>query len=79
MSNAGSATLEIHRIDVTGPNHEEFSQTNNCGVFLVGGSTCMIQVKFRAVKTGFRRAKIVVTDNAAGSPHGFIVTGTGTK
>ena len=79
MSNAGSATLEIHRIDVTGPNHEEFSQTNNCGVFLVGGSACMIQVKFRPVKTGFRRAMVVVTDNAAGSPHRFIVTGTGTK
>lgn len=77
LSNIGSATLKVSGVDVDGANANDFSEVNNCGASLLGGSTCIIQVKFKPVRTGTRRATIRITDNALGSPHSIDVTGRG--
>lgn len=79
LSNDGSSTLLISSIGFAGPNAEDFSQTNDCGTSLAAGATCIIQVTFRPSKRGARSARLVITDNAAGSPHGFRLTGIGVE
>ena len=66
--------MSIASISSTG----DFTQTNNCGTGLSGGGgTCTIQITFTPTTIGARTDEISIADNAPGSPHQIIVTGTG--
>jgi hypothetical protein len=68
LTNTGTANLGIDNIGVTGPDAEEFSQTNNCGKLLAPNASCTITVTFAPTNVGTATASISITDNAAGSP-----------
>lgn len=78
LSNPGTAALAITTISVTGTSASSFGQTNTCGSSLAAGSTCIITVTFTPGSTGSLAAAISVADNATGSPHTAVLTGTGT-
>lgn len=78
LSNTGTASLSITGITIGGTNPGDFSQTNNCGSSLAGGSSCTINVVFKPTVTGSRAATLQVADNVAGSPQTVALAGTGT-
>lgn len=81
-TNNGNATLTIASIAVAG----EYTQTNNCGMgagntfpsTLAAGASCTINVSFAptTLPGGARNGTLTATDNAAGSPHNVMLTGT---
>ena len=74
LINAGSAALSITSIKA-GAN---FAATDTCGTLVPpAGGNCFIQVTFTPVTLGSATDQITIIDNAAGSPHRVIVTGTG--
>ncbi len=77
LTNTGTATLKITKIQVTQPNASDFTQTNNCGTQVLAGANCTINVTFTPTTTGARSANITVTDNAANSPQKVLISGTG--
>lgn len=76
VTNTGSATLNITKVQVTQPNATDFAETNNCTKVLAGAN-CTINVEFAPTVSGARSANISVTDNAAGSPQKVLLSGTG--
>ncbi|HXM19971.1 MAG TPA: choice-of-anchor D domain-containing protein [Terriglobales bacterium] len=77
LTNSGSASLMITRIAITGTNPGEFAQTNNCKSSLPAGKSCTITVTFTPTAIGARTAYVLITDNAAGSPHNVYLLGRG--
>jgi len=74
LIDAGSEALVITSIEA-GTN---FAATDVCGTLLPpGGGNCTIQVTFTPTTPGSTTEEITINDNAAGSPHRVIVTGTG--
>jgi hypothetical protein len=65
----------ITSIAVTGANASDFSDTTTCGPPLAIGATCTFTVTFTPSGAGIRKAQIVVTDSAPGSPHVINLTG----
>jgi hypothetical protein len=77
IQNTGTATLNISGIAITGTNATSFSQTNNCGNSLMAGANCAVAVTFLPQSAGSLSALLTVSDNAAGSPQGVNLAGTG--
>ncbi len=77
LKNAGTSTLNITSIAVTGTNAASFQQLNTCGTTLAGSASCTILVDFKPTATGALTASLVVTDNSTGSPHSVALSGTG--
>jgi YVTN family beta-propeller protein len=78
LTNTGTAALSITNIGVTGANSGDYAQTNTCGSSVAANTgTCTISVTFKPTATGTRTASVTITDNAAGSPHSFSLSGTG--
>ncbi len=73
LTNTGSATLSISRIQIAG----DFSQTNNCPGNLAAGSNCSIQVTFTPTSSGSRTGTLTITDNGSNSPQAASLSGTG--
>jgi len=73
LSNAGTASLTISGVTVTG----DFAQTNTCGTSLAAGSSCTISVKFSPTATGLRSGTLSIADSATGSPQQVSLSGTG--
>jgi hypothetical protein len=73
LSNTGNAILSISSIASTG----DFTQSNNCGVSLAGGSLCSISVTFTPSIEGVRTGSLTVTDNAANPTQSIPLSGTG--
>jgi hypothetical protein len=74
LINAGSASLFITSIEA-GAN---FGATDDCGTLLPpAGGNCTIQVTFTPTTLGSTTNQITINDDAAGSPHRVVVTGTG--
>ena len=76
LTNAGSTSLTITSIVVSGANAGDFAQSNNCGSTLAAGAHCSINVTFKPSAAGTRSAAITVTDNASGSPQTATLSGT---
>ena len=76
LTNSGNATLTITSIGFTGPNANEFGQTNNCPSSLAPDNSCTIQVTFTPTAGGSATASLGVADNAPGSPQTVPITGT---
>jgi hypothetical protein len=73
LSNTGSVSLAITKIVATG----DFSQSNNCGTSLAGGSTCSISVTFTPTAVGTRTGSITITDNAVPATQSVALSGSG--
>jgi uncharacterized repeat protein (TIGR01451 family) len=78
LKNTGSASLSISSISITGTNPTDYAQTNTCGSSLAAGVSCLISVTFTPASVASFTAAVSVVDNATGSPHTVILTGTGT-
>jgi len=69
LTNTGTADLDINSIVITGPDSEEFTQTNTCGETpLAPSASCTITVTFTPTNVGNATASISINDNATGSP-----------
>ena len=77
LTNTGTSTLNVTKVQVTSPNAGDFTQTNNCTPQVLAGAFCTINVTFTPTTSGTRSANITVTDNATGSPQKVLVSGTG--
>jgi hypothetical protein len=73
LLDAGSQPLSITSIVAS----SDFAQTNTCGSAVQPGAPCTLSVTFKPTAMGTRSGAITITDNAAGSPHQFLLTGTG--
>jgi hypothetical protein len=81
LANAGTDTLKIASVVISGTNATDFKQTNTCGTGIVAGTSCTISVTFDPAAVGSRAATLTVTDNAgntAGSTQAATLAGTGT-
>ena len=77
VTNAGSATLSISSIAVTGANASSFVFANNCGASLGVGASCTVHGHFAPTATGPLYAAVTITYGAAGSPISIGLSGTG--
>src|SRR5690349_3565380 len=73
LLDAGSQPLSITSIVASG----DFAQTDDCGSTVAAGRRCRITVAFTPKGTGTRSGAVTITDNAAGTPHELVLTGTG--
>jgi hypothetical protein len=71
--NSGTGPLTITNISVTG----DFSETDNCVGVLAVNQLCTINLSFRPTDAGTRTGTLVITDDAAGSPQSFPLSGVG--
>jgi hypothetical protein len=78
LSNVGEQTLMISQISIQGSDPDDYSQTNNCGSSVAVGDSCTIQVTFKPVSKGERRATLVINDNAIGAKVSVPLSGLGT-
>jgi hypothetical protein len=74
LTNTGNAVLNITSIV---SNNSVFALTHNCGASLAAGASCTVNVTFSPTTVGTTTSSVVLTDNAAGSPHPLPVSGVG--
>jgi hypothetical protein len=77
LTNTGNATLSIKKVQITGPNGSDFTQTNNCGTSVAAGGTCTFNVVLTASWTGARSGTLTITDNASPTTQNVALSGTG--
>jgi Abnormal spindle-like microcephaly-assoc'd, ASPM-SPD-2-Hydin len=77
LANPGGSALSISNIAVSGSSATQFAQTNNCGSSVASGGNCTINITFTPATAADQAAELVITDNAAGSPHTAPLTGIG--
>src|SRR5258708_35801251 len=70
-------SLSITGIVISGLNHGDFAQTNDCGTTVAVGASCTFSVTFTPTAIGNRSAAVSITDNATGSPQQVSLAGTG--
>lgn len=73
LTNTGSAALQIEGIKA----ESGFEVTSTCGASLPPNATCEIDVSFSPVASGQVSGRVLVTDNALGTPHTIELTGSG--
>jgi hypothetical protein len=80
ITNTGNSDLTINSLIRSGTDFNQFvvgAQT--CvGVTIAPGATCTANVAFKPTSTGAKSGTLRTTDNAPGSPHTMVLTGTGT-
>jgi hypothetical protein len=77
LSNPGNGPLTISGISISGANPGDFAQTNNCGASLAVNASCTIALTFSPQSAGAFTASLSVADNAAASPQGVSLSGSG--
>jgi hypothetical protein len=75
LTNAGTATLTISGISISGANSQDFAQTNTCAGTLLMNASCQIKVTFTPSAAGTRAAALTISDSASGSPQTVALTG----
>jgi len=75
--NTGGQILTLNGIAITGASASDFAQSNTCGATLAVNANCSVSVLFTPSQAGAEQATLQVTDNAAGSPQGAALLGTG--
>jgi sugar lactone lactonase YvrE len=77
VTNSGFGNLNVTAISNSGANPAYFTHTSNCGgTPIAPGAHCTLQISFTPTAAGTFSAQLNITDNAAGSPHSFTVSGT---
>ena len=80
LRNTGSAPLTFSSpISISGSNASDFTQTDTCGSNLASGAYCSVTVTFAPLALGLRKANVVISDNAPGSPQVVPLTGPGSS
>jgi hypothetical protein len=74
LTNSGNAALTITGMTVS---PSSFSESNTCGSSLAAGARCAITVTFTPATAGAISGMLSIADNAPGSPHQVMLTGTG--
>jgi hypothetical protein len=78
LKNSGNTTMNISSIAVAGTNAADYVKGNStCAATLAASASCTTQVTFHPSSSGSRSGSLIVTDNAAGSPHSVALSGTG--
>ncbi|MTA16514.1 MAG: choice-of-anchor D domain-containing protein, partial [Actinobacteria bacterium] len=81
ITNSGTANLVYGRraVVLSGSNSSDFAiVADNCSNRSIAAArTCTVSFRFTPTSTGSRTANLVFTDNATGSPHTVVLTGTG--
>jgi len=77
LSNAGTATLNLASIYLTGTNTASFVELTTCTSTLAPAASCALYVAFAPTTTGAATASIAIADNGSGSPQTIALTGTG--
>ena len=77
VTNAGTSTLDITGIALTGFDVSSFFELNDCGPTLAPATSCVIDVAFKPATTGSLAATLTVSDNGSSSPQKVSLTGTG--
>jgi hypothetical protein len=75
LTNTGNALLFLSPPSASIP--YTFRPASNCGTTLAPGASCTINVNFSPVATGVFNGAIQINDDAPGSPHSLLVSGTG--
>jgi len=76
IGNSQTTPLEITSVAITGPSAADFAQTNNCSSLAIG-ALCTISITFTPSVAHPESAYVMITDNAAGSPHNVYLVGPG--
>jgi Ca2+-binding RTX toxin-like protein len=76
VSNSGNGPLSISGLTIAGTDFAVSSSTCLAAPVAIGGS-CVVNVTFTPTANGARSATLQIADNAAGSPQGVLLTGTG--
>ena len=74
LTNPGTIPLQISSVQVSGA---AFSETNNCGISVAAGGSCVINVNFSPTAIGNSTGTLTIADSAAGSPHTVALTAKG--
>lgn len=78
VTNNGSGTLTINRINIGGSNPGDFAQTNTCGSSLAAGASCTISLTFTPTAKNTRKAGLGIDSSDPASPNAVALSGTGT-
>jgi len=73
VRNMGSATLSIASIVASG----DFAESDTCGGSVLAAGSCTVSVTFTPTAAGSRSGSVMISDNAAGSPHAISLLGVG--
>jgi FG-GAP-like repeat/Abnormal spindle-like microcephaly-assoc'd, ASPM-SPD-2-Hydin len=76
VTNNGTSTLTISNVTISGPNANDFSQTNTCGSSIAAGANCTFSVTFTPDSIGAKTAQVVIAFSN-GSYSGFGMNGSG--
>jgi len=77
LANAGTATVDLTSITLTGTNPTDFEALNTCGPSLAAGANCVIYVAFKPASAAAFKATLSIADNGSGSPQSVALSGTG--
>jgi hypothetical protein len=74
LTNVGGATLAIDSISIGSPFYR-FRPADTCSASVDAGQSCTIGVVFQPLSLGTFSGELEVTDNAADSPQGVVLSG----
>lgn len=77
LKNTGNAALGVKGISIAGADPKSFKETNNCGLSLAAGKSCVIGVTFWPSLNGTFAAELSIADKASGSPQTVALKGAG--
>jgi len=77
LTNAGTSTLYLTSITLTGTSASSFIELNTCTPTLAPAASCAVYVAFVPVTTGSLTATLSIADNGSGSPQAVVLAGTG--
>jgi hypothetical protein len=79
VNSVGSAGLSLQNITVTGSGAGDFVKVEDgcTGISLAPGTSCSISLSFAPQTVGNRDASLIINDNAPGSPHQVMLSGSG--
>ena len=77
LTNAGTATIDLTSITLTGTNPTDFEALNTCGPSLAAGANCVVYVAFKPATAAAFKATLSIADTGSGSPQSVALSGTG--
>ena len=77
FSNPGTVSAVLDSIKISGPNADDFAETNNCGASVLPGKSCTVTLDFQPTAKGKRSAVLIFTDNALHGTQTVPLGGTG--
>jgi hypothetical protein len=69
LENSGEQTLSVDRIDVSGTNSSDFTESDDCRQSLELGSSCSVNLSFTPRSSGSRKARLTVHHGASEALH----------